>query len=190
MASSLKYCFAFGLMVCTTAIGMTGCGTSSNVKLSDLQSLQQRADAAYAGHHWKDAADAYKALADKVSGNAAYWFRLGNCYARLDELLPAIEAYRAALQRDPRIAPAWHNLGAVLLKQSQAAFQEAAANAKPVDPLQRESALLAERVNAVRKGMSSTIAPSAPAVPGGTTTSQEVPVPAASTGSGLQGAGR
>lgn len=61
-------------------------------------------------------------------------------------------AYRAALQRNPHIVPAWHNLGAVLLQQAQAAYGQAAANAQPADPLQRDSALLAARVQAIRAG--------------------------------------
>lgn len=157
MVAGMKRGVCLCCIACLLVAGLAGCATSPATNLSDLAALQQRADRAYAQRDWRDAAVAYQALANRVPSNAAYWFRLGNCYARLAEPQPAASAYRAALQRDPRIVPAWHNLGAVLLQQSQAAFQEAAANAKPDDPLKRDSALLAARIGAVRKGASSAL---------------------------------
>lgn len=157
MAHGLAFVKTLGLVACLVAAGLAGCASSPTTRLSDLSSLQQRADAAYAHHDWQGAAAAYQALVRGVPANAAYWFRLGNCYARLDQPEPAVAAYRAALQRDPAIVPAWHNLGAVLLQQSQAAFREAAAQAKPADPLRHTSALLAERLGAVRAGASTGI---------------------------------
>lgn len=76
----------------------------------------------------------------------------GNSYARLDQPQPAVAAYREALQRDPRIAPAWHNLGSVLLQQAQAAYTQASGVAPAADPLGRDSALLAARIGALRRG--------------------------------------
>ncbi|HEX7370629.1 MAG TPA: tetratricopeptide repeat protein [Rhodanobacteraceae bacterium] len=157
MATRLMRHVRLGVLLCALAALLAGCATSPTARLSDLAAVQQQADSAYSRHDWRTAAAAYEALTQRVPGNAAYWFRLGNCYARLDRPEPAVAAYRAALQRDPHIAPAWHNLGAVLLEQSQAAFQQSAANAKPGDPLKRASALLTARVGVVRQGMSGAI---------------------------------
>lgn len=153
------------LAVCVAVAALAGCASSPSVRLSDLTAAQQRADAAYAHHDWRSAVGAYQALTRAVPGNAAYWFRLGNSYAHLNQPMPAVAAYQAALQRDPHIVPAWHNLGAVLLQQSQEAFREAAGQAKPGDPLKQDSSLLARRIAAVRagasKGIPHVLAPSA-----------------------------
>lgn len=142
------------LAACAIATVVAGCAASPPARLTDLTSLQYRADSAYAKRDWHTALDAYKTLTQSVPDNAAYWFRLGNCYARLDQPNPAADAFRAALQRNPHIAPAWHNLGSVLLKQAQAAYRQAAAIAKPDDPLRQKSTLLAARIEAVRQGES------------------------------------
>lgn len=156
MANGMSGARGLRLAACTLFLVIAGCATSPTTRLADLAGLQQRADSAYAHHDWQGAAAAYHSLAQAVPGNAAYWFRLGNSYARLDQPQPAVAAYRAALQRNPHLAPAWHNLGAVLLQQAQAAFGEAASNAASSDPLKSGSALLAERVRAVRRGGSMT----------------------------------
>lgn len=138
--------------ICVATIVIGGCASSPRARLLDLATLQHRADAAYAKHDWRNALVAYKALTTRVPDNSAYWFRLGNCYARLSQPMPAADAFRAALQRNPHIVPAWHNLGSVLLKQSQAAYRQAVANAGPGDALRHRSALLAARIDALRKG--------------------------------------
>lgn len=185
MATRLMRHVRLGVLLCALAALLAGCATSPTARLSDLAAVQQQADSAYSRHDWRTAAAAYGALTQRVPGNAAYWFRLGNCYARLDRPEPAVAAYRAALQRDPHIAPAWHNLGVVLLEQSQAAFQQAAANAKSGDLLKHASEMLDERVSAVRKDMSATVpAQSHPAE----VDSARTPRSASSTASGQGGA--
>lgn len=179
MVSTLMRGTLLGLLACITAASLSGCATSSpTARLSNLTILQQQADSAYAHQDWVKAAGTYKEMTERVPANAAYWFRLGNSYAHLDKLQPAADAYRAALQRDPRVAPAWHNLGSVLLHQSQAAFQQAAGYAAPNDPLKVTSALLAQRIGIVRNGVSNPVnsnqSPSA-------TQSTASPAPASST---------
>lgn len=155
MATRLMRHVRLGLLLCALAAPLASCATSSTAKLSDLAAVQQQADNAYSRHDWRAAAAAYDALTQHVPGNAAYWFRLGNCYARLDQPQPAVVAYRAALQRDPHIVAAWHNLGSVLLQQSQAAFQQAFAKAKSTDPLKQVSGAEAARIAALRRGADS-----------------------------------
>lgn len=158
MAGSLISARSLGLAMPFLLAGLSGCAAStSTTRLADLASAQQRADAAYVHHDWRTAVDEYRALARAAPDHAAYWFRLGNSYARLDQPQPAADAYRAALQRDPRLAPAWHNLGSVLLKQAQAAYAQAAANAAQGDSLKAASARLATRIRAVRSGASGEI---------------------------------
>lgn len=134
------------------ACALAACASTPAVRLADLTALQQQADGAYAHHDWRAAAEGYRVLTERVPDDTAYWFRLGNSYARMDEPESAVRAYRAALQRNPHLAPAWHNLGAVLLEQAQAALQQAAAMAAPGDPLQADSARLAAHIAAVRRG--------------------------------------
>ena len=49
--------------------------------------------------------------------NPEPWFMRGNCYAMLDRVESAIDAYRNALALDPRYTRAWLNLGKAYVKR-------------------------------------------------------------------------
>jgi cytochrome c-type biogenesis protein CcmH/NrfG len=103
--------------------------------ISDITQLEQQAEEAYAIEDWATAETAYKSLTLQLPGNPTPWFRLGNVYARTNNLNAAVAAYREALVRDHKNGKAWHNMGVVQLKQAANTFLEMQQYTEENDPL-------------------------------------------------------
>ena len=103
--------------------------------ISDITQLEQQAKEAYAIEDWATAETAYKSLTQQLPGNPTPWFRLGNVYARTNNLNAAVAAYREALVRDHKNSKAWHNMGVVQLKQAANTFLEMQQYTEENDPL-------------------------------------------------------
>jgi len=104
-------------------------------ELSDIVQLEQTARKAYLDEDWATAEKAYKNLTLQIPGDAEPWFRLGNIYARTNNLDAAVATYREALIRDPKNSKIWHNLGVIQLKQAANTFLEMQQYTEENDPL-------------------------------------------------------
>ncbi len=106
---------------------------------ANIIEVQKRANDAYEKEDWKTAETEYKYLTQYISGDAEPWFRLGNIYARTDQLDAAVNAYRKALVRDSKNSKTWHNLGIVQLRQATNTFIEMLQYTKEDDPLNKRA---------------------------------------------------
>ena len=103
--------------------------------LSEMAKLEQAARQAYLEEDWATAEIAYKKLTVQVPANVEPWFRLGNVYARTNQLDAAVVTYREALIREPKNSKIWHNLGVIQLKQAANTFLEMQQYTEENDPL-------------------------------------------------------
>ena len=78
---------------------------------------------------------AYQRLTVQIPGDVEPWFRLGNVYARTNQLDAAVATYREALIREPKNSKIWHNLGVIQLKQAANTFLEMQQYTEENDPL-------------------------------------------------------
>ena len=107
--------------------------------LSNIVELNKTAQIAYQNEDWKTAEIAYLKLTEKVPAEPEPWFRLGNIYARTEQLDAAIFSYRKALIHDPKNSKIWHNLGVVQLRQATNTFIEMLEYTNEDDPLNRRA---------------------------------------------------
>lgn len=151
-----------------TCLCLAGCATQAQPKLDAMASLEQEAHAAYASNNLSQAQTDYLALTKALPDDVDNWFRLGNIYARSGQLEKAVNAYRHVLKHDAEHAKAWHNLGVVLIQQSQAAFLESARNAQEDRSLMNASLAMEKQIGALLSGPapSSTAAENAPSEKG------------------------
>jgi len=103
--------------------------------LSELTDLEKRAREAYINEDWETAEEAYRNLTLQLPGEAEPWFRLGNVYARTNQLNAAVATYREALIREPSNSKVWHNMGVIQLKQAANTFLEMQQFTEENDPL-------------------------------------------------------
>ena len=131
------------IVILFTLVALTGCNQLNIIQpdknLPDLVATQQRADAAYRNEDWKAAEKDYVYLAKNTPGEVEPWFRLGNIYARTNQLDAAVATYREALVRDPKNSKIWHNLGIVQLRQATNTFIEMLQYTDENDPLNQRA---------------------------------------------------
>jgi len=124
-----------------TSLSLTGCNLQSiqlgksTPELSELVELEKQARTAYANEDWTTAEKAYRNLTLQLPGEVEPWFRLGNVYARTNQLDAAVVTYREALIREPKNSKIWHNLGVVQLKLAANTFLEMQQYTEENDPL-------------------------------------------------------
>ena len=104
-------------------------------ELSELTDLEKKAAEAYNNEDWATAEAAYRSLTVQVPRDPNPWFRLGNVYARANNLDAAVAAYKEALVRDHKSSKAWHNLGVIQLRQAANTFLEIQQYTEENDPL-------------------------------------------------------
>lgn len=122
MAQSI---FRRQLCLAVVVLAIAGCaGTTTSTPEGSAALLEtaQRANDAYQNDRYAEAATLYEELAKAMPDEADYWYRLGNSYVRIEQPGDAAFAYQQSLAVDAGNARAWHNLGVVLLRQSQEAF--------------------------------------------------------------------
>ncbi len=113
--------------------------SATTTDLGEYLEIQNRANEAYQKEDWKNAEKDYKLLTQKTPGDVEPWFRLGNIYARTNNLDMAVSAYREALVRDQKNSKIWHNLGIVQLKQATNTFIEMVEYTDINDPLNKRA---------------------------------------------------
>ncbi len=124
-----------------TSLNLIGCNLQNiqsdrpSPDLSDVTQLEQEANKAYRNEDWATAEKAYQRLTIQIPGDIEPWFRLGNVYARTNQLDAAVVTYREALTRDPENSKIWHNLGVIQLKQAANTFLEMQQYTEENDPL-------------------------------------------------------
>ena len=154
------------LLLFVALVVLAGCASTGTSQLKDALAYQKRAEQAYDADNLAQALADYQALTRALPLNADYWFRLGNVHVRLNQPDEAVDAYNHALQREPKHAKAWHNLGIVRLRQAAAAFTESARSAAGIDAsLRKESADMAHGIAQLSASAPEQNAPPAPTAP-------------------------
>ena len=67
----------------------------------------------------EDAAVAFQTIADRWPDSFPAWMGLGNARYALSQYAPAAEAYRRAIDADPKAPQAWNNLAYALVRQGE-----------------------------------------------------------------------
>lgn len=132
-----------------TSLLLSACATQPHKELSAVVRLQQQAQTAYNEGDLVQAQSDYLELTRVLPEDESNWFHLGNVYARAGQLELAVNAYRHVLAHDATHAKAWHNLGVVLMQQSQAAFIQSARLAKADPEVQRASLNMGQALEAL-----------------------------------------
>lgn len=117
---------------------LAACGGQTNTQPEEevnLIELQREAIEAYERRDWVAAERHYTQLVQKAPKDAETWFRLGNIFARVNQVDNAVRAYREALIRNPDNARAWNNMGVVQLRQAANTFRELYNNSELDNPL-------------------------------------------------------
>ncbi|MQM37712.1 hypothetical protein KBTX_01714 [wastewater metagenome] len=83
------------------------------------------ADRAYEAGHYRLAATRYERYLETAPRDPHAWYRLGNARVELDRLRAAEAAFYQALDADPAMARARHNLGLVQLRLAWRSLVEA-----------------------------------------------------------------
>jgi len=112
---------------------LTGCATT--VPPLKIETVMAEAKAAYQAKNWKVAEEKFGQLVSLMPGEAEFWFKLGNIYARTNQPDKAITAYKEVVIRNPKFAKAWHNLSVMSLRQTTHMFIEMLQYLDPEDPL-------------------------------------------------------
>jgi hypothetical protein len=102
----------------------------------------ERAETAYRRADWRQAEEGYQRLTLLAPSDPYPWFRLGNVYAKTDQLERATSAYREALRRNADYPKALHNLALTNLLQAKADLEAGIARLNPNDPATQESQAL------------------------------------------------
>ena len=123
-------------------IALSGCAASAprptvpdTPIVGDRAGLERAAATAYAAQDWAASEHDYSALAAQPGSDAEAWFKLGNIYARTSRPDLAVRAYREAVNRDPKHARAWHNLGLIQLRLARDSFAEVEHNTPPTNDM-------------------------------------------------------
>ena len=141
----------FSTVVLTMTIGLllSACATQPHKELSDVVGLQQQAQTAYDQGDWAQAQSRYLELTRVLPDDESNWFHLGNVYAWTGQYEFATDCYRHVLAHEANHAKAWHNLGVVLMQQSQAAFVQSARVAQAEPEVQHASLTMGQALEAL-----------------------------------------
>ncbi|ACX97115.1 tetratricopeptide repeat protein [Halothiobacillus neapolitanus] len=147
MAQHIKFDTIIPILI--TSLLLSACATQPHKELSEVMRLQQQAQTNYNEGDLTQAQSDYLELTRVLPGDESNWFHLANTYARAGQLELAVNAYRHVLAHDATHAKAWHNLGVVLMQQSQAAFIQSARHAKADPEVQRASLNMGQALEAL-----------------------------------------
>lgn len=114
---------------------MTGVEVGKPKAGGDLLAIRKEAEQHYEAQDYAKALPLYERLVKGVPGDALSWFQLGNVQARLKLNNQAVKSYEQAVQLDPNLSKAWHNMGLLQLQQSANSFTQMAQLTKEEDPL-------------------------------------------------------
>lgn len=98
------------LVAALLAVGCSSLGTPRP------ETVREQAASAYAAGDYGEAARAYAHYLDGHPNDAQAWYRLGYAHAQVGRLVAAEAAFRRALDLDPEMARARHNLGVVQIQ--------------------------------------------------------------------------
>ena len=144
----LRHCLSLIAVFCLAACNLENLQpTPPAPDPSNIIEVQKKANEAYKKEDWQTAEKEYKYLSQNIKGDAEPWFRLGNVYARTNQLDAAIGAYREALVRDSKNSKAWHNLGIIQLRQATNTFIEMLRYIKEDDPLHNRAKYMVNSIS-------------------------------------------
>ncbi|MBI2801486.1 MAG: tetratricopeptide repeat protein [Gammaproteobacteria bacterium] len=158
-------------MIVGVLIALSGCAafaprpTVSDAPVeTDRAGLEHAAAAAYAAQDWAASERDYSALAAQPGSDAETWFKLANIYARTSRPDLAVRAYREAVNRDPKHARAWHNLGLIQLRLARDSFAEVERNTLPANDMHSRATELRSALDELLRplGSATTEPPAAP----------------------------
>ncbi|WP_157735862.1 tetratricopeptide repeat protein [Granulosicoccus antarcticus] len=134
----LLSCSLVGCAIPGTAPGnggaMSGADGKSVLSSEALFALSAKADIAYRGQRWPEAASHYQQLTEAVPKDAWSWFRLGNVRTQQGQYEAAIQAYSVSIGREGKAAKPWFNLSTVYLLNARKALLQAAQFLASDDP--------------------------------------------------------
>jgi Flp pilus assembly protein TadD len=122
---------------------LSGC---SGLPKTNLLTVQNEADHAYASGQFEHASEQYRRLAKAMPSDAGVRYQLGNSLARQGDVQGAVASYREALVRNPQHARAWHNLLQVQLREALLSASEMTKTLNPQEPHAEQSLQRAERL--------------------------------------------
>jgi tetratricopeptide (TPR) repeat protein len=128
---------------------MVGCVTNlpkTKMSADEIKTSQTIANQAYADKNFKLALFEYLKLSEGMGQDAVIWFRIGNCYTRLEKYDEAITAYEKSVLLDPRLSKAWHNMGVIQLKQSVNTWRQMLIYISKDDPLYDKALNLSKKL--------------------------------------------
>jgi len=137
------------LVLFFTSIFVVGCATTK--PQVNIEMIMDEAQTAYEKKNWKVAEEKFAHLVSLLPGEAEFWFKLGNIYARTNQPNKAITAYKEVVIRKPKLAKAWHNLSVMSLRQTTHLFIEMLQYLNPNDPLFKRAKQTADDLLAILK---------------------------------------
>ena len=118
----------------------------------DLLPLRREAASAYQSKDYAKALPLYETLVQRVPTDALLWFRLGNLRARLKQPDQAILAYRRAVELNPALDKAWHNMSILYLRQATNSLTQMLQHTDPRGPLYSRALKLSDGVIRLLEG--------------------------------------
>lgn len=141
----------------------------------DLAEIEQLAEQAYRQGDYARAAELYADIVEAMPGEADYWYRLGNAYARQGLSQQAALSYQQSLALDPGNARGWHNMGMMHLKLAHEAFEAGKKRGSTRARVHEENRRLAEATSRVLEHGGRAASVPAPAMPATAMPAAEAP---------------
>jgi len=120
----MKYKKIIKISAISAFLMLNACASQPTKPKYDVYKLGGEAEKAYKNKNWKVAEEKYSALILVSPGEAEFWLRIGNIYARTSRPEKAIAAYEEALVRRPGYKKAWRNLGVLSLRKTTHFYME------------------------------------------------------------------
>tara|TARA_R110002050_G_scaffold9504_1_gene33240 strand:+ start:388874 stop:389338 length:465 start_codon:yes stop_codon:yes gene_type:complete len=115
-------------------LSLVACTQNSVKTVQVTLDKQVEADTYYAEAQCDKAVPLYKSLSIAMPKDTKSLLRIGNCYARAEDFMPAQEAYQQALIRDSGFVKAWYNLAYVRAQLLASTVTEMYKHTDPTSP--------------------------------------------------------
>lgn len=132
-------------------LGLAACAATPAPRDAKINLLEteQLAEQAYRRGDYARAAELYADIVEAMPGEADYWYRLGNAYARQGLSQQAALSYQQSLALDASNARGWHNMGMMHLKLAHEAFEAGEKRGSTRARVHEENRRLAEATSRV-----------------------------------------
>lgn len=141
--------------LCVTLLLTTACqnplikSSDSTSTADEIDKLKQEAALYYNANNYEAALPLFQELSTKLPADELIRLRTGNILARLNRPVEAIQYYQEALNINPKLATAWHNMGVIQLRQTSNTFEQMVHHISPNDPLHPRAVALSDALSAI-----------------------------------------